>query len=552
MGHGVRPRKCAVMFRLRHCRAIWVCGRIRRISTNSGATVVVNGVAEDYRIRKTSNVDHYYPPLRSLCDSDERLRVSEYLTTYGLIAYDELLHKRVERNVNLMGKVNSIRKAGKGMIFVDLVQDHVSVQIMASNRLMGLTPQQFHQQHQDIKKGDYISCIGFPSVTNTGELTLKLNQAVQIVAPCLNSMKLPDRLVNKLLINTNRVLHYLTDHSARDKIIIRLIIINKFRAFFQQKQFLEVTTPLLNGSGTGANAQPFSTTSRAVDHDLQLRVAPELWLKRLVISGFEKIFEIGSSFRNEGIDATHNPEFTTCEFYCSCIDLPQLMELTQDLFSQIYTELALKNIPTLQQVLPKLKPLTMAYDAYEFVPTLEKITGKQLPLELTPQALVAYTESLNLPLPHIKSPSNLLDNLCGVFLETLNSNTYKPFFIYNHPAVLSPLSKSMEMNYGQRKYDISLRFELFINGKEYVNAYEEENSPFEQRKKFELQQRAKADFNDQEMLIPDWNYLKLLEYALPPTGGWGCGIDRLAMLFSDSERIEEVLLFGTIKDVLRN
>lgn len=420
---------------------------------------------------------------------------------------------------------------------------------------MGLEKPQFHEIHHDLRKGDYIDCIGHASVTNVGELTLKLVTPVALVTPCLNTMVVPERLVDRKLINSNKVLNYLVDNDAKQRIMVKSQVIQSVRNYLLSRQFLEVQTPLLQGNSTGANATPFTTASKYVDADLQLRVAPELWLKKLVIGGFEKIFEIGQSFRNEGIDSTHNPEFTTCEFYQSFIDLNDLMDMTQGMLLTIYRDIAARGdtLAVARSRLTALEPLIdPSYVRYEFIPTLESQTGHQLPPRLDSASLVQYHQILGLEVPKVVSPASLLDNLASIYLEPLHQTTNKPVFIYHHPTELSPLSKSTTTTYGGRHYEISRRFELFIAGNEYVNAYEEENSPFEQLKKFQLQQLSKSDYNDHESLVPDWNYVELMEYGLPPTGGWGCGIDRLAMLFCGVERIEDVLTFGSVRDVVRN
>lgn len=515
--------------------------------------------SDEYRSRKSlisNNNTDYYPPLRSVAKADQKLRISDFKLKYATVDFNQWDNKRDPTNINLQGKINNIRKNGKYMYFIDVVQDFQKIQVVASNKMMDIEKQEFADIHQVLRKGDYINCIGNASITNTGELLLKLSQPIQILSPCLNSMVLPDSLSDKKLINSNRVLNYLVSADARERIVVKSTIIHLIRQFLISKQFMEVHTPLINGTSTGANAQPFITKSNYVDQDLQLRVAPELWLKKLVISGFEKIFEIGTSFRNEGIDATHNPEFTTCEFYQSFADLDDLMDLSQLLLKYLYDHLKVeagtKHLTVLQQTLPSLVALTEPFAKVEFIPTLERETGVKLPEKLTSENLVKYHKTLGLDIPQVKSPAILLDNLSLVYLEPLCHGSFKPMFIYNHPAELSPLSKSAMINYGDRSYDISLRFELFINGKEYINAYEEENSPVDQLHKFQLQQESKDDYNDNEALIPDWNYIKLLEFGLPPTGGWGCGIDRLLMLFTSSERIDQVLPFGNVRDVLKN
>ncbi|GEQ66560.1 hypothetical protein JCM33374_g223 [Metschnikowia sp. JCM 33374] len=499
----------------------------------------------------------YYPTIRELRTDTPILRVSDFVEKYARVPPTDLNEKQNSQIYQLEGKVRSIRKSGKGLYFIDLVQDEVKVQIYASNKLLGLSKDEFADVHMFIRKGDHVTCVGNPYKTNVGELTLRATSAIRVATPCLNSVTLPDKVRDRSLINGNRVMNYLVDDKSKQRIYVKSAVTQAIRNFFLTDNFIEVQTPILSGAGTGANAEPFYTSSKAAQTEkLQLRVAPELWLKKLVISGFDKVFEIGMNFRNEGIDATHNPEFLTCEFYRSYTNLSQLMQITEDLFGFIYHELEKKSgtLSILQQTLPDLTALSRGgYHKIEFIPGIEEKTGVKLPARLDAESLLDYYNQIGLDVPSQKNPSNLLDNLSGLFLESI-SKEYRncPVFIFNQPSIMSPLAKSSKISYGEgREYDISLRFEMFINGKEFVNSYEEENSPFCQRDKFLLQQTNKKDFHDNESLIPDWNYVKSMEYGLPPTGGWGCGIDRLSMLFSGASRIEDVLTFGTLRDVIR-
>lgn len=496
----------------------------------------------------------HYPTIGDTRSSAQVVRIPQFVRQFQGTDFSQYDKNRHPELIQIEGKVRAVRRAGKGMFFVDVVQDNTKVQVCASNWLSGQSKDEFFEHHNFIRKGDHVACVGNASTTNVGELTLKALQPVQVTSPCLNSVTLPDKVSDRKLINSNRVMNYLVDESLRQRILVKSSVTQAIRNFLTNDGFVEVQTPTIAGAGTGANAEPFQTVLKAVsDEKLQLRVAPELWLKKLVIGGFDKVFEIGLNFRNEGIDATHNPEFLTCEFYRSFTSLKELMAMTEKMFQSIYEDLASKEQLTIvQPQLEKLVAFRDEFPKYEFVPTLEARTGVELPPELTSASLVEYYQKIGQPLPAQRQPAALLDNLSGIYLESISEEVPNtPIFIYNQPAVMSPLAKSTDITYGTKRYDTSLRFELYINGKEYVNSYEEENSPFAQREKFELQQRNKEDFNDAESLIPDWNYVSQMEYGLPPTGGWGCGIDRLSMLFSGSERIEDVLTFGTLRDVVR-
>lgn len=449
----------------------------------------------------------------------------------------------------VQGKVSSVRVAGKGMMFVDVTQDFAKVQIVASNKTMGLRKQTFSQL--SVKVGDYISCVGNPGVTNVGELSLKLTSPFQVNAPALQD--LPPKLRDVAKINSNRVLDYLVNKGSVDTIVARTQLIRVVRRFLESRGFLEVSTPILAPLGSGASATPFHTCSQHIkDHegklvDLQLRVAPELWLKRLVIGGFDKVFEIGSVFRNEGIDSTHNPEFQTCEFYQSWIDMEDLMNLTETLFKEIASEFLLSTNTVTHSKSDFI--LGSEFQKIEFIPAVESATGIALPSDLSSDSLKAYFQKCNLRMPGNQSVSQFLDKLSSELIEPQCQSV--PTFIFHQPAQLSPLSKCDTVYYGGRSYSVSKRFELFIEGKEYVNAYEEENSPHEQLRKFQLQAAEKMEHSDMEHVVPDLKYVEAMELGMPPTGGWGLGIDRLAMYFTSSQRIEQVLTFGKLTDVLK-
>lgn len=449
----------------------------------------------------------------------------------------------------VQGKILSIREAGKGLLFIDVAQDFAKVQIVASNKNMGLSKQDFSLLSPKI--GDFISCVGNPGVTNVGELSLKLTSVFQVNAPSLHDT--PPKLKDVSKINSNRVLDYLVNKSSVETILAKAQLIRVVRRFLESRNFVEVSTPILAQLGSGASATPFHTSSQHIKDnegklvDLQLRVAPELWLKRLVIGGFDKVFEIGSVFRNEGIDSTHNPEFQTCEFYQSWIDMDDLMQLTETLFKEIAQGFLCSSISLTHS--KSVFILNSEFRRIEFIPAVESATGVPLPDDLSTASLESYFKRCQLPMPEHCSVGQFLDKLSSELLEPQCKEV--PTFIFHQPAQLSPLSKCDQVCYGGRHYSVSKRFELFIEGREYVNAYEEENSPVEQLQKFQLQAAEKLQHGAMEHVIPDYKYVEAMEMGMPPTGGWGLGLDRLAMYFTNSHRIEQVLTFGKLTDVLK-
>lgn len=490
----------------------------------------------------------YYPTLTQLRDLKPTLRIPQFIDKYRHHQWDET--KRTNELYALEGKITSIRKSGKGMIFIDIVQDFQKVQLVLSNKAMGLSKEEFALKHDVFKSGDFIHAIGWPGITNVGELSLKLNQVMKLASPTLHP--LPPKLTDPEKRHRNRVVDFLVNSRSREIIIMKSMVVSSIRKFLNQRGFLEVATPIISNSSKGANATPFSTGSKHLKDkqgkviDLQLRVAPELWLKKLIIGGFDRVYEIGSNFRNEGIDGTHNPEFTSCEFYQTFTDLEELMQMTEDLFQSV-----LREVEHLPVVKPQLETLNKGFSQFqklEFIPAIEQQTNLPLPEDLTVESLTSYFHQLQLPLPPIKSMPHLLDTLSSTYLEPL---CVGPTFIYHQPSIMSPLSKSTIVPYGTRQYDISRRFELFINGKEFVNAYEEENSPYDQLSKFQTQQMLRDQHHDPETIVPDYKFLQAMEYGMPPTGGWGLGLERFVMLLCGEKRIEEVLSFGTLPDVIK-
>lgn len=470
-----------------------------------------------------------------------------------------------------LGRVSSISQVGNKLAFIKLVLDGTTVQaVLNINKLVdGTEMRHFVDQMRLIKRGDHISITGQPSRTPTKEFSIEAIHLPQMVSPGL--APLPFNLPEEARMN-QRHLDLLVNKRAADTLRVRSCVIRKLRQWLESKlECIEVQTPILAANAGGAVARPFTThATEFPEKQLALRIAPELWLKRLVVAGFDRIYEIGPAFRNEGLDLTHNPEFTMCEFYVSHINLEQIMQETKDMFHDLAISVAKfrdeHNLQTLQPLDPKV--FAKEWQVIDFIPAINIELGSPLPrLDNNPNAVQEIIKLLedrgkdwHKSLPPNPSLSKLLDRIAGAVLEPQSKD--KPIFITKHPACMSPLAKTFTCPF--TKQFVSARAEVFFDGNELANMYEEENSPYVQRLKFVDQAKAKlaqqqhaapgeqplGDEDDEPAHVIDEQYVSVLESGLPPTAGWGCGVDRLVMMFTGAGRISEVLPFGNLRNVV--
>ena len=442
--------------------------------------------------------------------------------------YEELEGKDVTRAGRIMAK----RIMGKAS-FCHIQDGDGKIQSYVSINDLG---EESYKQFKEDDIGDIIGITGFVFKTRTGEISI---HAKEVILLSKSLRPLPEKfhgLKDTDLRYRQRSVDLIMNPEVKETFKKRSLIIKEIRNMLDEKGFMEVETPILQTIPGGASARPFITHHNTLDIDMYLRIATELYLKRLIVGGFDKVYEIGRNFRNEGMDIKHNPEFTCIELYEAYTNLEGMMNITEELIRRCANKVCGTGKISYQgEEIDLEKP----FRRITMIDSIKEVTGVDFNTVETDEEAQKIAKDLNMEIDPIKTTRG--DIIVQVFEEKVEETLRQPTFLYEYPIENSPLTKKCKDN-----PRMTQRFELFIGGREYANAYSELNDPIDQYERF-LKQVQAREAGDEEANMMDDDFVQALEYGMPPTGGMGMGIDRLVMLLTDSASIRDVLLFPTMK-----
>ncbi|MCL2113688.1 MAG: lysine--tRNA ligase [Streptococcaceae bacterium] len=424
-------------------------------------------------------------------------------------------------------------KRGKGKVgFAHLQDREGQIQIYVRKDEVG---EENYQIFKTADLGDFLGVEGEIMKTDTGELSIKASH-LTFLSKALRP--LPEKwhgLQDTETRYRKRYLDLISNRESFERFLTRSKIISEIRRYMDGRGYLEVETPVLHNEAGGAAAKPFYTHHNALDFDMALRIALELYLKRLIVGGMEKVYEIGRVFRNEGMDQTHNPEFTMLESYEAYADFNDIMDLTEGIFQHVAKTIIGKEVIEYNG-----KEINVGgkYRRIHMVDAIKEATGVDFWQEMTFDEAVEIAKAHDIHVEKHFTTGHIINEFFEKYIE---ESLIQPTFVYGHPKEISPLAKMNEQD--PRFTD---RFEFFIDGHEFANAFSELNDPIDQLERFEAQARDK-ELGDDEATGVDYDYVEALEHGMPPTGGLGIGIDRLVMLFTGTTSIRDVLLFPTMK-----
>lgn len=445
----------------------------------------------------------------------------------------ELLEAGAETpdRVQVAGRIMLRRDTGK-LVFAQMRDRSHEIQLFISKAVIG---EEGFAAVKDLDLGDWIGAEGLVMTTRTGELSVKVDR-IELLAKAMRPI--PDKWHGLSDTDTRfrqRYADLIVNPEARRTFEIRHAMISSFRRTLDAKGFIEVETPVLHTEAGGATARPFITHHNTLDMQLYLRIALELHLKRLIVGGMERVYEIGRIFRNEGISTRHNPEFTMMELYQAFGDMNDVMAITEELVTNAARDALGSTVLT---VSGQTVDLADPWPRHRMVDLASEALGTEVHPSVPVAELRTLAESLDLRWDPKWGPGKLVEEL---FEATSEAHLIRPTFVTGHPVEISPLARA-----DREDPLLTERFELFVDGRELANGYSELNDPVEQRLRFELEQAAK-EAGDAERGSVDEDYIRALEYGMPPTGGLGIGMDRLAMLLAGVDTIREVILFPTLR-----
>ncbi|MFA5331017.1 MAG: lysine--tRNA ligase [Methanoregula sp.] len=475
------------------------------------------------RALREKNVDLYPPTF------ERKETIADIRTKYA-----EITHDKSAESVTTAGRLYVIRNHGK-TIFADLGDESGKVQLYIRKADVG--DEAFDFFNQFIERGDFVGVTGHVFRTKLGEITIWVD-TIQLISKAVCS--LPEKFHGLTDIEKRyrqRYVDLIVNEDIRQGFRNRSRIITNIRKFLDDRGFLEFETPILQPVYGGANARPFTTFHNCLGQKLFLRIAPELYLKRLVVGGFEKVFEIARNFRNEDIDTHHNPEFTMVEIYWAYHDVYDMMGLTEDFLSTL-----VKEVNDTQEI--KFEETTISFAKPLRKLTMEDAVKEYAGIEIFARSVEELRAiAVQNRLRESDKPKSQREFLVYFFENLVEEKLIQPTFIYDFPVENSPLAKRHRSKEG-----FTERFELFIYGMELANGFSELNDPLDQKERFEAQDK-KRQLGDLEAQMIDYDYINALGYGMPPTGGVGIGIDRLVMLLTGNNSIKEIILFPSMKSV---
>ena len=433
--------------------------------------------------------------------------------------------------VSLAGRIMSKRGMGKAS-FADLQDKEGRIQLYIRKDMVG------EEDYADFKKwdiGDIIGVEGIVFRTHMGEISIK---ATKIVLLSKSLLPLPEKfhgLKDQELRYRQRYVDLIINPEVKDTFIKRSQIMRELRSFLDGRGFLEVETPILTPFEIGASARPFLTHHNTLDMDMVLRIETELYLKRLIVGGLDRVYEVGRIFRNEGMDTKHNPEFTSIELYQAFTDFRGMMDLVEDMMKTVAM-----NVCGTLKIPYQGKEIDLGnWERLTMIEAVKKYSGVDFAEVSSDEEAIALAKEHHVDLPEVPTKGAILAEFFDAFVE---ENLIQPTFIYDYPVEISPLAKRKPEDPA-----FTERFEYFINATEFGNAFSELNDPIDQKGRFERQVAERLELDPSSKAQVDYDYVTALEYGMAPTGGLGFGVDRLVMLLTDSASIRDVLLFPTMK-----